>query len=52
MLPSESDVNALYEEWEINPEIKIKQKPKVEVLGLTFLVQDPDGHMIRVCLLD
>lgn len=49
MLPGNHDVDALYEQWKENPAITIIQKPVTEVFGRTFLVKDPDGHIIRVC---
>lgn len=49
MLPSNQDVDLLYKEWKKNPTIKIIKEPHTEVFGRTFLVQDPDGHVIRVC---
>ncbi len=52
MLPSNEDVDRLFEEWEKNPSIKMVQKPVTEVFGRTFLIADPDGHIIRVCPLD
>ena len=52
MLPSNEDVDRLYEKWQKNPDIKIVQGPVTEVFGRTFLVKDPDGHIIRVCPLD
>lgn len=52
MLPSNEEVDRLFEEWQKNPDIKIVQEPHTEVFGRTFLVADPDGHIIRVCLLD
>jgi predicted enzyme related to lactoylglutathione lyase len=52
MMPSNEAVEHLFEKWEKNPEIKIVQKPYTEVFGRTFLVADPDGHIIRVCPLD
>ncbi|GAB4184724.1 MAG: VOC family protein [Simkaniaceae bacterium] len=52
MLPSNDDVDRLYEKWKKNPNIKIVQEPQTEVFGRTFLVKDPDGHIIRVCPLD
>lgn len=52
MLPTNKDVDHLYEEWKDNPDIKITQKPRDEVFGRTFLVADPDGHVIRVSPLD
>ena len=52
MLPKNEDVDHLYEEWKKNPEIKIAQEPRDEVFGRTFIVHDPDGHIIRVSPLD
>lgn len=52
MLPSNEDVDQLFQEWQKNPDIKVLQKPSTEVFGRTFLVRDPDGHIIRVCPLD
>jgi predicted lactoylglutathione lyase len=52
MLPSNEEVDQVFKEWQKNPDIKILQEPRIEVFGLTFLVQDPDGHIIRVCPLD
>ncbi|MBD2813726.1 VOC family protein [Xenorhabdus sp. Flor] len=52
MLPNSGDIDRLFEEWKQQPAIKILQEPHTEVFGLTFLVQDPDGHIIRVCPLD
>jgi predicted enzyme related to lactoylglutathione lyase len=52
MLPSNEDVDNLFEEWQKNPDIKVVQKPYTEVFGRTFLVSDPDGHIIRVSPLD
>jgi len=52
MLPTNKDVDHLYEEWKDNPDIKVTQEPRDEVFGRTFLVADPDGHVIRVSPLD
>lgn len=52
MLPSSDDVDALYEKWKVDPKINIIQEPIVEVFGKTFLVEDPDGHIIRVSPVD
>ena len=52
MLPSSEDVDRLFEEWQKNHNIKIVKKPYNEVFGRTFLVSDPDGHIIRVSPLD
>jgi len=52
MLPTNADVDRLYEEWRHNPDIKVVREPYTEVFGRTFLVADPDGHIIRVCPVD
>ncbi|MDR0218695.1 MAG: VOC family protein [Enterobacteriaceae bacterium] len=52
MLSNSGDVDKLFEEWEKRPEIKILQAPHTAVFGRTFLVEDPDGHIIRVCPMD
>ena len=52
MLPSNDDVDRLFCKWKDNSEIKIMQEPYDEVFGRTFLVEDPDGHIIRVCPID
>jgi predicted enzyme related to lactoylglutathione lyase len=52
MLPKSDDVDNLFEEWKEIPHIKILQEPRDEIFGRTFLVQDPDGHVIRVSPLD
>jgi predicted enzyme related to lactoylglutathione lyase len=52
MVPSDEDVDNLFKEWQKNPDIKVIQEPFTEVFGRTFLVQDPDGHLIRVSPLD
>lgn len=52
MLPSNDNVNRLFKRWRDNSEIKIVREPYDEVFGRTFLVEDPDGHIIRVCPID
>ena len=52
MLPKNEDVDALYKEWQAEPDIEIASEPYDEVFGRTFLAKDPDGHVIRVCPLD
>ena len=52
MLSSSDEVDALFEEWKLNSNINIIQEPKTEIFGRTFLVKDPDGHIIRVSPLD
>lgn len=52
MLHSDEEVERLYEEWKKIPNINFVREPYTEVFGRTFLVKDPDGHVIRVCPLD
>lgn len=52
MLPSNKDVDCLFEKWRGNPTITIVKKPYDEVFGRTFVIADPDGHLIRVSPLD
>ena len=52
MLPASENVDRLYEEWRENPDIKVVREPYTEVFGRTFLVADPDGHIIRVSMKD
>ena len=49
MLSSNEEVDRLFDEWRGESEITIIKEPYDEVFGRTFLVQDPDGHIIRVC---
>jgi hypothetical protein len=52
LLPSNAAVDLLFETWKKNPDLKILKEPYTEVFGRTFVVQDPDGHLIRVSPLD
>lgn len=52
MLPTGQDVDNLYNEWKMNPNIHVVKEPYTEIFGRTFLIKDPDGHMIRVSPLD
>lgn len=54
MLPNGYDVDKLYAEWQAQSsvEIHVLQEPYTDVFGRTFLIKDPDGHIIRVCPLD
>ncbi|NYZ68378.1 VOC family protein [Endozoicomonas sp. SM1973] len=52
MMPTNNDVDRLFDEWQDKPGIKIIQEPYTEVFGRTFLIEDPDGHIIRVCPVD
>ncbi|MET3589105.1 hypothetical protein ABID23_000175 [Bartonella silvatica] len=54
MLPHGEDVDKLYVEWQEQTTVKINvlKEPYTDVFGRTFLIKDPDGHIIRVCPLD
>lgn len=52
MLPTGKDVDNLYEEWKDKSDINVLKEPYTDVFGRTFLIKDPDGHIIRVCPLD
>ncbi|MCB9229306.1 MAG: VOC family protein [Deltaproteobacteria bacterium] len=52
MLPSNEEVDLLFEKWKTNQEIEVIQDPVDEIFGRTFLVKDPDGHIIRICPID
>ncbi|MCA9507773.1 MAG: VOC family protein [Myxococcales bacterium] len=52
MVSSNDEVEKLFQKWRKNSAINIIQEPVSEVFGLTFLVKDPDGHIIRVSPLD
>jgi predicted enzyme related to lactoylglutathione lyase len=52
MLPSDEEVECLCEDWKKNSTIKFSQEIHTAVFGRTFLVEDPDGHIIRVCSMD
>lgn len=49
MMPSNEEVDRLFDEWRNMTEITVVREPYDEVFGRTFLVKDPDGHIIRVC---
>ncbi len=52
LLPSNEEVDLLFETWKSNPDLTIVQEPETLVFGRTFIVKDPDGHLIRVSPLD
>ena len=52
MLSSDKDVEDLYQEWQKNSNIEFFKEIHSDVFGQTFLVKDPDGHIIRVCSVD
>lgn len=45
---SSKDVENMFKNWKENLDISIIKEPYEEVFGLTFLVEDPDGNIIRV----
>ncbi|TXG76916.1 glyoxalase [Candidatus Dojkabacteria bacterium] len=49
MLSSNAEVDRLFDEWRDREEITVVREPYDEVFGRTFLVKDPDGHIIRIC---
>lgn len=49
MVSSNEEVDGLFDRWRNNVDITIVRAPYDEVFGRTFLVKDPDGHIIRVC---
>ncbi|QEK38764.1 VOC family protein [Candidatus Cytomitobacter primus] len=50
MLPSEDDVNRFFETCKNEVGAKVVQEPITEPYGRTFVIADPDGHIIRICL--
>ncbi len=52
MVPTNLEVDNLFLKWSRDQAINITKEPYDEVFGRTFLVQDPDGHIIRVSPLD
>lgn len=52
LLSSNEAVNQLFEIWKNNSDLTIVKAPYTEVFGRTFMVRDPDGHLIRVSPLD
>lgn len=48
LMPTNADLDQLFEEWKSLPEINVMQEPTTEIFGRTFLIKDPDGHVIRV----
>lgn len=48
----DSDVQDLYKLWKENTNINIFKALYTDVFGETFLIKDPDGHIIRVSSVD
>lgn len=44
-------VDAYYDEWGVQHQLTVIQKPTDLDFGYTFAVIDPDGHRLRVCFL-
>lgn len=51
-LATDEEVTELYQEWKDDPEINIYKDLYTDVFGETFLVKDPDGHIIRISSAD
>ncbi len=52
MLPDGSAVAALYARWQQDSSLNIISPLREEAYGHTFVLADPDGHVIRVCQRD
>jgi len=52
MVPTNKDVETLCSQWKKDQQITFLKDIHTEVFGMTFLIKDPDGHIIRVCPLD
>lgn len=52
MLKTNDDVNLKFETLKDHPSLTIVKEPYDEVFGRTFVVKDPDGHLIRISPLD
>ena len=52
MLPTDNDVEKIYSAWKERSDINFVSKIATEVFGQTFLINDPDGHVIRICSAD
>lgn len=46
------DVDTFYIDWCKNHKVTVIQKPAALDFGYTFAVIDPDGHRLRVCVLE
>jgi predicted enzyme related to lactoylglutathione lyase len=51
-LETDTEVKELYKEWKADAGINIYKDLYTDVFGETFLVKDPDGHVIRVSSAD
>lgn len=51
-LASDDQVRELYQEWKSDSKIDFHKDLHTEVFGETFLIKDPDGHIIRVSSAD
>lgn len=51
LLPTSEDVDRLFEKWK-QLQITVVSEPQTEIFGRTFVIQDPDGHLIRVSPVD
>ncbi len=51
MVTDAAEVEALYQQW-LAQGVIIEQPPFNAIFGRTFVVLDPDGHRLRVCMPD
>ena len=52
MLDSDHEVDESFDAYKDLPGISVLKKPYTDVFGRTYLLRDPDGHLIRVCSRD
>jgi len=48
MVPSNTEVDELFERWKDDAEVTVIHPPQMAPFGRTFVIADPDGHLIRV----
>lgn len=51
MVAEENEIIRLRDHW-VSLGVRVEQDLHEAVFGLTFVALDPDGHRIRVCMLD
>ncbi|WP_025739442.1 VOC family protein [Salinivibrio socompensis] len=52
MVPTNDNVDAVFNQWSTRMELDVVQSPYEDVFGRTFVIQDPDGHLVRVAPID
>jgi catechol 2,3-dioxygenase-like lactoylglutathione lyase family enzyme len=52
MVSNDYQIQTLYQDLQNNPDIQIHSPLKTEVFGATFVIKDPDGHLIRISPVD